>query len=190
MYELEDKEEEAAFYELESDRAIAIVCAAIVENRLTAVLKAGMKQEERVLSELFRPSGPLGSFGTKIRLAFLLNLIHDDIYKDLLQISTIRNDFAHNVKIKSFDDDQSIKDRVQSLKAFSVWKSVHEEYQAELQQNSEDPDIRLKESILRGEMEVTRDAFRMCVRFYIGKLVTTEKAMKNFIARLPAPTPQ
>ena len=42
MYELEDKDEKAAFYEQGSDRAVAVVCIAIVENRLTDLIATAM----------------------------------------------------------------------------------------------------------------------------------------------------
>jgi DNA-binding MltR family transcriptional regulator len=115
VYELEDKNEESAFYELDSHRGIAVVGAAIVENRLTAVLRAAMRQDESALQELFRSSGPLGTFGTKIRLAYLLRLIHEDLYNDLLIVTRIRNAFAHDVKISSFEE-QSIRAKMRTSK--------------------------------------------------------------------------
>ena len=74
MYELEDKDELAAFYELGSDRAIAVVCLAIVENRLTDLLKAAMRKDDTAQEELLNPSGPIGSLATKVKLAYLLGL--------------------------------------------------------------------------------------------------------------------
>jgi DNA-binding MltR family transcriptional regulator len=188
-YELEDKDEEAAFYEQGSDRAVAVVCTSILDNRLTALLKAALKQDERVLPELFRSTGPLGSFGTKIRLAYVLELIPEGIYEDLLKITRIRNDFAHKVTIKSFEDDDAVRNRIQALRAFSVWKSLEEEYRAEIQQNPQDNNIRLAQSILRDELETMRDSFRLCVRFCIWHLVTAEKAVTKWKAARPVPTP-
>ena len=177
MYELEDKDEEAAFYELDSHRGLAVVAPAIVENRLTALLKAAMRQDEKVLHDLFHPGAPLGDFGVKIKLAYVLNLIHEDVYKDLTTVTKIRNAFAHDVRINSFDVPQ-IKDRVQSLRALSVWKSLLEKCQAELKEKPENNDLRLRTQILWGELSTVRDGFRMCLRMYISKLVTAEKALK------------
>ncbi len=187
MYELEDESEKAAFYEQGSDRAVAVICTAIVENRLTAVLKASMKSDAEALTELFRPSGPLGNLGTKIRLTYLLGLIHQDVYRDLLLVTKIRNDFAHNVRITAFQD-ESIKNRVNSLRALAVWKSLQEHENSEIQSHPKDFDLKLRAQILRDELSTIRDSFKMCLRFYIWKLVETEKSVSAGTAGKPHPT--
>lgn len=186
VYELEDRDEQAAFYELDSDRAVAVVGTAIVENRLTSLLKAAMKQDDIVFNDLFHPSGPLGSFGTKIRLAYLLCLIHEDVYKDLVIVAKIRNAFAHRVAIKSFDD-QMIKDNIHNLRSYSVWKTLRESLRIEAHDTPQDSDFQLKAAIVRDELCTMRDSFRMCLRMYIWKLVIAEKAVKTWSAARPAP---
>jgi DNA-binding MltR family transcriptional regulator len=181
MYELEDKDEVAAFYEQGSDRAVAVVCPAIVENRLTDLLKAAMKPDAEVQKELLRPSGPIGSLATKIKLAYLLNLIHEDLYRDLLLVTTIRNEFAHSVRITSFDE-PSIKSRIESLHAFRVWKSLEKKSGAQVQLNPDNFDIRVKASILRDELSSSRDSFKVCLRLYIWKLVMSTKSVIQWSA--------
>jgi hypothetical protein len=61
-------EEIRAFYDHSSERAMAIMLGAIVENHLTALLRLLMRREKTLADEMFNPSGPLGPFGTKIRL--------------------------------------------------------------------------------------------------------------------------
>jgi hypothetical protein len=51
-------------------RAVAIVCTAIVENRLTDLIAAAMRPDADVFRELFRPVGPVGSLASKIRLTY------------------------------------------------------------------------------------------------------------------------
>jgi DNA-binding MltR family transcriptional regulator len=182
VYELEDPDEIAAFYEQGSDRAVAVVCTAIVENRLTFLLKAAMRQDSAVHNELFRSSGPIGSLGSKIRLAYMLRLIHEDVYRDLLLITKIRNEFAHNVAITSFDE-PSIKSRIESLHALGVWKSVEEKAKENLERNPDDFNKRVQTQILRNELSNWRDSFKMCLRLYIWKLVTSAK---GFHEREPA----
>jgi hypothetical protein len=188
MYELEDESEKAAFFEAGSDRAVAVICTAIVENRLTAVLKASMRSDPEPLTELFRPSGPLGSLGTKIRLAYLLGLIHEDIYRDLLLTAKIRNEFAHDVRITSFDD-ESVKSRVYSLRAFKVWKGDRDRLASQVEGNEDSSfDVRVGAQILRDELSTVRGSFRMCLRFYIWKLVQTEKEALAWMAARPVRT--
>jgi DNA-binding MltR family transcriptional regulator len=190
MFDLENKDEEAAFYELDSDRGVAIIATAIVENRLTDLLKAAMKHDEETFKELFRPGGALGDFGNKIKLAYLLGLIHEDVQRDLSRVAKIRNAFAHRVSIKSFDD-QSIKDSVQNLNALKLWAAALDKVEKQIKQDgSTDRDVRLSAQILRGELSTVRDSFRMCLRLYIQKLIVTEKTVKNWSANRPAPEPE
>jgi DNA-binding MltR family transcriptional regulator len=184
---LEDKDEIAAFYEQGSDRAVAVVCTAIVENRLTALLKAAMKPDDKVHEDLFRPSGPIGSLATKIKLAYMLGLIHPDVYEDLLLVTKIRNEFAHSVKITSFDD-PSVKSRIGQLRALKVWKSVEQKSKAEAAASPDDSNVRLKAQILRDELETMRGAFKTCLRYYIWKLVTTTNKVTDWVAARPEPS--
>jgi hypothetical protein len=101
--------------EFDSDRAAGLVAGAIAERRLEHVLRSRFRFADLNLSQqLFRPSGPLGSFSTKIDLAHLQGIISAEAYKDLVNIKNIRNDFAHNLELDSFDA-QSIKDRCNNL---------------------------------------------------------------------------
>lgn len=178
MYELEDVKEKAAFYELDSHRSVAVVGAAIVENRLTALLRTSMLPDEPLLEEIFRPSGPVGPFGTKIRVAYLLNLIHRDLYRDLLIVNKIRNTFAHDVGVASFEE-PTVRDRVRSLKAYAIWQEVAEDSRRKATEEPNDNVIRLHDSIVNDEMSTTRDAFRMCLRLYISKLVQAERRVRS-----------
>jgi hypothetical protein len=74
-------EEATAFYENVSDRASALVLANIVENRLTELLRLQMRDDKALADELFNPSGPLGPFGTKIRVAYMFGLLSPEAHK-------------------------------------------------------------------------------------------------------------
>ena len=186
MYELEDKDEVAAFYERGSDRAVAVVCLAIVENRLIDLLKAAMRKDEKTQGELFNPSGPIGNLATKIKLAYMLGLIHADVYSDLRLVTKIRNEFAHSVRITSFDE-PSIKNRIEGLHAFGVWKSL-EQKSAALTDPNADSNARLQAQILRDELSNWRDRFRMCLRLCIWQLVMSTKRVEQWSAARPEPT--
>jgi DNA-binding MltR family transcriptional regulator len=105
----------AAFEEMQgsSDRAAGIVASAIVEDHLTTALKSRFHHDEPMIRELFKGTGPLAPFSTKIKLAFLLGLLSARACKDLQTIRRIRNDFAHKLD-KTFET-QNIKDMAMNL---------------------------------------------------------------------------
>ena len=98
-----DEEDAAAEIESDSDRASAIVVGTIVETRLEIALKAHLKNSSIAKKKMFKPSGPLGSFDAKIDLAYLMEIVSKDAYDDLNLIREIRNDFAHDLDIRSFE---------------------------------------------------------------------------------------
>jgi hypothetical protein len=56
-----------------SDRAVGIVGGAVVEDGLTKLMKAcwySRQNAASVIGNLFGPAGPLGSFSTKISVAY------------------------------------------------------------------------------------------------------------------------
>jgi hypothetical protein len=81
----------------DSDRAAGIVGAVLVEESLAALIRSRLIADEESLQELFRPSGALGAFSVKIRLAFLLGLYSAEARNELNTIKEIRNEFAHRV---------------------------------------------------------------------------------------------
>jgi DNA-binding MltR family transcriptional regulator len=90
-----------------SDRAVGIIGASLVEIHLTALIKQccieeKTDQDKAAMNEIFRSSGPLGSFASKIHFAYLSGMISQDLYSDLLTMRAIRNRFAHHIDIGSF----------------------------------------------------------------------------------------
>lgn len=114
------KEENTAFFEHASDRAAAIMWSAILENHLTAVIKMLMRRDSDAVSkELFRPSGPVGPFGTKVSLAYMLRLLAPESYSDFLTVSKIRNKFVHDLSQTSFED-QNIAAMIKNMHLYSI----------------------------------------------------------------------
>ena len=99
-----------------SDRALGIIAASLVEIHLTKLIKEAFIRETKtggkrtVQEEMFRSSGSLGPFSTKINLAYLMGLISAELFKDLQIMREIRNRFAHRTEIGSFEHDE-IKSR-------------------------------------------------------------------------------
>jgi hypothetical protein len=91
------KDVEDALKELDDggDRAAAIVAATLVEEHLTVALECYLHRHPKVTKELFKISGPLGSFGAKIDLALLVGMFGHASYKELNTIKDLRNQFAH-----------------------------------------------------------------------------------------------
>jgi hypothetical protein len=82
------------------------VAGTIVELTLTAALKAFLHPNEDITNELFRSTGALGVFATKIDLGFLTGLYGKDAHRDLVTMKDIRNRFAHSLAVKDFKSQQ------------------------------------------------------------------------------------
>jgi hypothetical protein len=97
----------------ESARAAAIVGAVLVEESLTNLLKSRLNRDQGILDDVFRPSGPMGTFSTKIKMGFLMGLYSPETRRELDTIREIRNEFAHKIA-RSFDI-QHIRDLANNL---------------------------------------------------------------------------
>ncbi len=87
-----------------SDRAIAIVGAAYLDDRLARTIRAFLIKRDEPTRKLLGTQGPLGAFGARIQMAFCLGLLDEDEYHDLGIIQKIRNEFAHQVADLTFDE--------------------------------------------------------------------------------------
>lgn len=107
---LEPSEEVSVLEQLrdESDRAVGIIAGSALESSLQRAIQCRLHDHPAVLKSLFRPSGPLGPFSSKIDLGYVMGLYGEKTYRDLITIKDIRNAFAHQLSINSFSD-QKIK---------------------------------------------------------------------------------
>jgi DNA-binding MltR family transcriptional regulator len=120
-YRNQDERDAHAEIEESFDRAAALVSAAFVDERLTAALKARFHQDKKVMKAMFDPGGPLGSFSAKIDLAFLVGMLSKEAIQDLHIIRKIRNKFAHEMKVKSFDASR-VRDLIKDLRVIKQAK--------------------------------------------------------------------
>jgi DNA-binding MltR family transcriptional regulator len=113
----------AATFTSESDRGTALIAVAWVDDALEACLRAFFRDKKnggngdrhrRIVDALLQPDGPLGSFASRIKLAYLLGIITVSLYSDLEIMRKIRNSFAHGRQTVRFSD-QSIRDRCKWL---------------------------------------------------------------------------
>lgn len=119
---VEGPEEIGAVKDLDamSDRAAAIVIAALVELRLSLAIKSRLQHDQVIIDRMFRASGPLGSFACKIDLAFLIDVITKAAHGDLMVFKKIRNDFAHQLHALDFSA-AGIKKECQRLKLIETY---------------------------------------------------------------------
>jgi predicted metallopeptidase len=100
--------------ETSSDRAAAIVAAALLEDHLTTSIRHYLHRDNAICNSVFKHDGPLGTFSNKIDMSFLIGIFSKRCHKELDTIREIRNKFAHIMKINSFDYRQ-IKDLTNNL---------------------------------------------------------------------------
>jgi hypothetical protein len=100
-------------FRAESDRACAVLGAALLDARLESLFQRRLRHfSDKLLSH----SGPLGPFSARIQVARALAWISDDVHFDLDQIRKIRNVFAHEVDHELSFANQSIADKCRTLK--------------------------------------------------------------------------
>ena len=98
-----------------SERAIALLGAAILDEALGEVIKLKLLDEKDIVKNQFGGQGALATFSAKIDIARLLAIYSKDAWSDLHIIRKIRNDAAHSTRKFSFSASPT-KERAQSIK--------------------------------------------------------------------------
>lgn len=98
-----------------SDRIVAIVGGAVVDEALYRMLLYRMRRDEGVNEFYFGPDGPLGSFGSRVNLAYLLQAIDKPTRDSLSAMAKIRNAFAHRLDITFRSNAPEIKKHLPRL---------------------------------------------------------------------------
>ena len=93
----------------ESPRGAVIISVAYFDKQLQELLKSHFEKNISTINEIFNCRESLRSFYAKLELANKLNLIENDIYKDLGIINEIRNIFAHQIFDTSFENEKIIE---------------------------------------------------------------------------------
>ena len=93
----------------ESDRGAAVIAAGFLDAKLSEAIKACLRDDKDTSNKLLKATGPLGPFGSRIELAYLLRLFRKETRDDLLLISKIRNEFAHKHKPMNFGSREILK---------------------------------------------------------------------------------
>jgi hypothetical protein len=106
--------EMAAKLKDETDRGVALIVAAWIDDALTDFVIGHLLRDEDAIEAMFGGIGPLGTFSSKIKLAYLTRMIGKSIYDNLETIRGIRNEFAHSRKDLKFSE-PSINARCNNL---------------------------------------------------------------------------
>lgn len=105
----------------ESDRAVVILVASLLDEALTSSLKSYLTPIASSSDEIFDGSNaPLGTFSSKINMIHRLGLISSRFCRDLHLVRKIRNSFAHNIFGCTFENG-SVKSRIDELIKSSYW---------------------------------------------------------------------
>ena len=113
------KDDEAIFLQEQAGlpaRIVGLIFPVLIDRRLEDIIKSRWHDDtpKNMLRELFRDSGPLGSFQTRARIGYAIGLYDESMYADINRLVQIRNIFAHEPSANSFDD-QPICDFTRSL---------------------------------------------------------------------------
>jgi DNA-binding MltR family transcriptional regulator len=166
-----------------AERALAITLPVLLEELLEQILRLSFRPDKQITAEFFRPTGPLGNFGAKTRMAYMMNLMDENTYRDLLIISKIRNRFAHHIELKSFDD-PTVREWIRPMDCYKQLRLI-----ALTEVPEDNPDYRIKFSlkfIMTQNTTETIYAFRECIRFlamlmqaYIDSKIAAISEKKN-----------
>ena len=101
----------------QSHLGAVLIIAAYIDDKLRRIIDVFLV-EDRVRNDLFKgPQAPIGSFSSRINLAYAMALISEREFTSISAMRKIRNKFAHNIDA-SFKD-QSIRSHLDAL-AWSV----------------------------------------------------------------------
>ena len=86
-----------------SDRVLAIVGTSVLEGLLDEIIPRYLIADEAEQTVLLGQRGALAGFANKVRLAYLLGMFSEAVFRDVLAIAKVRNHFAHDTAVASFE---------------------------------------------------------------------------------------
>ena len=97
----------------ESERGLALICAAMLDDLLEKSIRAFLLDREETGKLLEGFNAPLGTLSARELAAFALGVVSETEYRECEKLRKIRNIFAHNIHA-SFGD-QNVKDLCANL---------------------------------------------------------------------------
>jgi DNA-binding MltR family transcriptional regulator len=92
----------------QTDRGVAIIGAAIIEDELKRLIIRSFANTNNKVRGMFDPDGAMGAFGSQTTLAYAMGLVSQSLYVDLNLIREIRNKFAHRVHFARSEKDPEV----------------------------------------------------------------------------------
>lgn len=89
----------------ESDRGCALMASSFLDNELMILLQDKFVGQKKFREDLFEANGPLGTFSSRIKLAYALGFISKEIRDEFDLIRKIRNEFGHKYEAINFETD-------------------------------------------------------------------------------------
>jgi hypothetical protein len=187
-----NEDEEKAYYlsDATSARAAGIMWPAIVESRLELLFDIALRPDRKVRDDMFRASGALGSYGAKVQLAYLLGWIGEDVCKDLVSISKIRNRFAHSIQANDFKDQQiaawlnNLRGSVLLPDMIKDTKAKADAETGEAEQKPPKVTAKTRLFILEGMAEDPQSRFRWCIDLIVHQLDVCAQHMRKNLENL------
>jgi DNA-binding MltR family transcriptional regulator len=200
MPELENQAEIDAFYlsDPAHPRAAGVLWPALIERRIDKLFDYGFRPDKTVWNELFQPSGALGNYAVKVRLAYMLGWFAKDFYDDLLILAKIRNRFAHSIEAKDFTD-QHISGWLKNMKSFQMLPGMLERFKARAAKPDASRDEKAAAYVLANVVADPQSSFRQCISMMLHQLdrcsanmhANLEKLAPNWMTADPVkPTPK
>jgi hypothetical protein len=150
-----------------SDRVAGIVTPAFLDDLLEIVLRNHLYQTDTLLNNMLKSGGKLGDFGIKIDMALLLGIISDRARKDLHRIRRIRNEFAHNAGLDSFNK-SPIRDLAMALTIPNWFKGESKP------SNNAEPKVRVPSNKDIGKLSAPRGRFHVSCKCFFVALASIE----------------
>jgi DNA-binding MltR family transcriptional regulator len=111
----------AAKFRNQADRGTALLASAWVDDTLATLVKSELLPDKEIVEDTFRPDGALGTFASRIKIAYLMGLIDKSTKSDLDLIRRIRNEFAHVREDIRFTS-QTVKARCRELQVARAYE--------------------------------------------------------------------
>jgi len=116
------------------ERACVILSAVLLDARLEIALKKVLRPSRArkpANDEIFGANAPIGTFSSKILLAYRLGLIDNQVKSSLESIRKIRNEFAHSTEHQELSQEPN-KDQILELKNLAkdnpIYKSTYQAF--------------------------------------------------------------
>jgi len=184
MPSLKIQEEIDAYYlsDPAHPRAAGVLWPALVERRVDKLFEVALRRDEKVRNELFQPSGALGSYAVKVRLAYMLGWFGEDFYGDLLLVAKIRNRFAHAIEAKNFSD-QKISAWLRSMNAYQFLPRLLDRAKKSAEAEKTVNNMALL-SIYEDALHDPRMGFRFCIDLMLHRLDGYRENMERNLSNL------